>query len=72
MFIKDISCHFHLVSNSMDPDQDRHFVKTVHGGVQRSSLFSIKRLDPDQDQYFDKTGRGPNCLKGVSIIPIRL
>ena len=42
MFIKVISCHFYLVSNSMDPDQDCHFVKTVHGGVQRSSLFSIK------------------------------
>ena len=42
MFIKVISCHFYLVSNSMDPDQDRHFVKTVYGGVQRSSLFSVK------------------------------
>ena len=42
MFIKVISCHFYLVSNSMDPDQDRHFVKTVYGGVQGSSLFSVK------------------------------
>ena len=42
MFIKVISCCFYLVSNSINPDQDRHFVKTVYGGVQRSPLFSAK------------------------------
>ena len=61
MFIKVISCHFYLVSNSMDPDQDRHFSKLFIEVFSGHPYLASNGMDPDQDRYFDEPGLGPNC-----------
>ena len=50
----------------MDPDQVRHFVKTVYGGFQRSSLFSVKAYGSRSRPTFCWAGVGPKLSIKVS------
>ena len=50
----------------MDPDQVRHFVKTVYGGFQRSSLFSVKTYGSRSRPTFCWAGSGSKFVIKVS------